>query len=116
MSRRPSQKKNNKSPKFSFRQILSFRQEVRGETTRFLIGIFLFAFAIFLTLSMISNLFTGAEDQSGVEAHQLTHATNWCGKGGAYLSYFFYEQELWYSIVLYSRVLTDNQYETYQCL
>lgn len=89
MSRRPSQKKNNKFPKFSFRQILSFRQEVRGETTRFLIGIFLFAFAIFLTLSMISNLFTGAEDQSGVEAHQLTHATNWCGKGGAYLSYFF---------------------------
>lgn len=89
MSRRPSQKKTNKSPKFSFRQILSFRQEMRGETIRFLIGIFLFAFSIFLTLSMISNLFTGAEDQSGVEAHELIHATNWCGKGGAYMAYFF---------------------------
>lgn len=89
MSRRPSQKKTKNSPKFTFKQILSFRQEMKGETTRFLIGILLFAFSIYLILCMVSNLFTGAEDQSGVEAHNLIHATNWCGKGGAYMAYFF---------------------------
>lgn len=89
MPQKATSKKTGKSQSGRIQKILSLRQKMKGETSSFLVGILFFAFAIFLLLSMISNVVTGAEDQSGVEAYDLPHAANWCGKMGAYLAYFF---------------------------
>ena len=69
------------------------REEVaeyfKRESIRFLSGFCIMILSLLLFISIISNFFTGSIDQSGVEAGNLVHAANVCGKLGAYVSHFF---------------------------
>ena len=62
---------------------------LKRESIRFLAGFCGMVCSLFILVSIISNFFTGKDDWSGVQAHNLEHANNYCGKLGAYVSYFF---------------------------
>ncbi|MCF0235964.1 MAG: DNA translocase FtsK 4TM domain-containing protein, partial [Bacteroidaceae bacterium] len=55
---------------------------------QFVVGMILLVVAVFMLLSMVSNIFTGGEDQAGVVAGQLGTASNYGGKLGAMCAYF----------------------------
>lgn len=54
----------------------------------FVVGMLLLIVAVFMLLSIISNIFTGGEDQAKVLAGQITQAANYGGKLGAITSYY----------------------------
>ncbi len=62
---------------------------LKRESIRFLAGFCGMVCSLFILVSIISNFFTGKDDWSGVQAHHIEHAYNYCGKLGAYVSYFF---------------------------
>lgn len=65
------------------------KEILQGETLRFICGLLLLIVALFMLLAFSSNFVTGAEDQSGVEAGQLTDPANYGGRVGAYVAYYF---------------------------
>ena len=68
------------------KQILLLRGYCRADNVQFIIGLFVLVISIFLLISVVSNVFTGRFDQSYVQSGTLTHAANYGGKLGAYLS------------------------------
>ena len=68
------------------KQILLLRGYCRADNVQFVIGLFVLVISIFLLISVVSNVFTGRFDQSYVQSGTLTHAANYGGKLGAYLS------------------------------
>lgn len=64
----------------------------KKESIRFLLGFSSMLLSLLLFMSIISNFFTGAADQSGVENGNLVHPANVCGKAGAYLSHYFMDE------------------------
>ena len=64
-----------------------FKDYMKADSIRFVIGLILLAVSCFLLLALVSNIFTGKLDQSGVEADNLTEAANFGGVIGAYVSY-----------------------------
>lgn len=64
----------------------------RGDYLRFGSALILLIVALFLLIAMISNIFTGGEDQSAVMAGNLSSAQNYGGILGAYASYYLMHQ------------------------
>ena len=64
----------------------------KSSSTHYIVGLFIFAFAFFAVISMLSFFFTGASDQSKVEGISFFHfghvsdIKNWAGLRGAILS------------------------------
>lgn len=66
-----------------------FKEGMNAENVRFVIGLCIMVVSFYLFICFVSNLFTGAADQSGVENGHLEHAANYGGKLGAYVSHYF---------------------------
>ena len=66
--------------------------DARRDIVRIAIAGVLLVFTLFLTIALISNIFTGAEDQSEVMAGTNFHAQNKGGLLGAYCAYFLMNQ------------------------
>jgi len=81
MAKKENQKKEN--PKKH-----TFLNFLRDEHTRIVFGVVLLAFTLYSLLSVISFLFTGANDQSALNG-ATQNFENWAGKAGAYLADFF---------------------------
>ena len=62
---------------------------MNADNVRFVIGLCLLGFSLFLLISFVSNVFTGRIDQTGVQTGNLTQAANYGGKMGAYMSNYF---------------------------
>ena len=62
---------------------------MNADNVRFVIGLCLLGFSLFLLISFVSNIFTGRIDQTGVQTDNLVHAANYGGKMGAYVSNYF---------------------------
>ena len=62
--------------------------DARRDIVRIAIAGLLLIFTLFLAIALISNIFTGAEDQSDVMAGTNFHAQNKGGLLGAYCAYF----------------------------
>lgn len=87
-----TKKKAEHKPR-SFNEAVGFTNKY-SERTDFILGIILFALAVYLMIAMISYLYTGGADQSILEnmrpgewtnSHQ--EFTNYCGSLGAIISY-----------------------------
>ncbi len=61
----------------------------KPDNVRFIAGLFILGISLFLIISLVSNIFTGRADQTYVQSGNLTHAANYGGKIGAYLSNYF---------------------------
>lgn len=61
----------------------------KPDNARFIAGLCILGISLFLIISLVSHIFTGTADQTGVQNGTLTHAANYGGKIGAYLSYYF---------------------------
>ena len=65
---------------------------IKSNSTHYILGLIIFAFAVFAVISMLSFFFTGASDQSKVEGISFFHVghvgdiKNWAGLRGAILS------------------------------
>lgn len=60
---------------------------LKSNTTHYIAGLIVFAFAFYAMLSLVSFFFTGAADQSKLESGlPIEHVDNWTGIGGAKLS------------------------------
>lgn len=70
----------------------AFRTALRGESGRFVLGFCILIVSVLLLLSFVSNVFTGHADQAGVQSGDLSHAANWGGALGAYVSYYFMDR------------------------
>ncbi len=70
----------------------AFRSALKGESGRFVLGFCILIVSVMLLLSFVSNVFTGHADQAGVQSGDLTHAANWGGALGAYVSYYFMDR------------------------
>ncbi len=68
------------------KQLFMLKSYCRADNVQFVIGLFVLVISIFLLISVVSNIFTGRFDQSYVQSGTLTHAANYGGKLGAYLS------------------------------
>jgi len=93
-----AKKKNKKyaEQKPSLAESLGFRHLFHNEKVNFIVGLLLFAAALFMLLSFVSYLTTGQHDQSLIEElrdGELMDAThkfsNMCAKIGAFTAYFF---------------------------
>lgn len=80
--KRSGQQTDNQTSVFS-----KIKQFFRNDVTLFIFGLIILMFTVYATLSMISFFFTGAADQSKIEAGDLTGVENWTGARGAWLSY-----------------------------
>ena len=61
----------------------------KPDNVRFIAGLCILGISLFLIISLVSNIFTGRADQTYVQSGNLTHAANYGGKIGAYLSNYF---------------------------
>ena len=68
------------------------REYLERDGIRFIIGLCLLIVSLYLIISFVSNVFTGRIDQSGVQNDTLTHAANYGGKLGAYISNYFMDR------------------------
>ncbi|MDR3340060.1 MAG: DNA translocase FtsK [Candidatus Symbiothrix sp.] len=65
---------------------------IKSDATHFVLGLIIFMFAVYATISIVSFFFTGAADQSKIEGLSLFHwgkisgIQNWTGTRGAILS------------------------------
>lgn len=66
-----------------------FHAYTQADNLRFVVGICVLCISVYLIISFVSNIFTGRIDQSYVLNGELTHAANYGGKLGAYLSNYF---------------------------
>ena len=62
---------------------------INADNVRFVVGLCVLGFSLFLLISFVSNIFTGRVDQTGVQTGCLAHAANYGGKMGAYVSNYF---------------------------
>ncbi|MCC9041227.1 DNA translocase FtsK [Myroides sp. M-43] len=78
--------------------------------SRFLITILLIISGIALTLSFISYLITGIEDQSNLEllGNRQVEVSNWLGKLGAYLAHVFVYQGFGLASFFFSKMLVHT--------
>lgn len=83
------QNKDKKSTKNNSPQSTEIKSYFKGDTPRFIFGLFVLAISLFMLLAFTSNFFTGTHDQSGIEAHTLSKAANYAGGAGAYTAYYF---------------------------
>jgi len=97
MAKKKSRKAVEKSP--SFMESLGFRNIFQNEKVNFIIGILLFALAIFMVLSFISYFTTGQADQGLIEElrdgemmDMKLKFGNICNKFGAFTAYYFIKQ------------------------
>ncbi len=60
-----------------------------ADNIRFIVGLCVMCISIYLIISFVSNVFTGRIDQSYVQNGELTHAANYGGRLGAYISNYF---------------------------
>lgn len=66
--------------------------EARKDFVRVGLAAILLIVCVFLTIAMVSNIFTGAEDQAGVLEKEMFKAANKAGAIGAYVSHFLMHQ------------------------
>lgn len=66
--------------------------EARRDIVRIGAAALLLIVTLFLALALVSNVFTGAEDQAGVLSGQSFHAANKAGFIGAHTAYFLMQQ------------------------
>jgi len=97
MAKKKSRKAVEKDP--SFMESLGFRNIFQNEKVNFIIGILLFALAIFMVLSFISYFTTGQADQGLIEElrdgemmDMKLKFGNICNKFGAFTAYYFIKQ------------------------
>ncbi|MDL2241687.1 DNA translocase FtsK 4TM domain-containing protein, partial [Bacteroidales bacterium OttesenSCG-928-L03] len=95
MAKRKLAPKDNKKEKEESK-LLTF---LRSNTTHYLAGIIILAFALYASISMVSFFFTGAADQSKIESGVMDHASNWTGTKGAKLSYFLMTD--WFGVSMF---------------
>lgn len=89
---KPQKKKTAKTKSSAWSEVGTledWKNWFTGEKIRFFIGLIVLVVAVFFFLSLISNLYTGAQDQAGIEHKALDAAANYGGKLGAYVSYYF---------------------------
>lgn len=60
-----------------------------ADNIRFIVGLCVMCISIYLIISFVSNVFTGRIDQLYVQNGELTHAANYGGRLGAYISNYF---------------------------
>ncbi len=82
-----SSKDKKSALKQEFREVAGV--DSRKDYVRFTIAILLMVAALFMLLSMVSNIFTGSEDQAEVLSGTVGQASNYGGKLGAYCAYYF---------------------------
>jgi len=94
MAKKKKEKKSHKHTELS--SVLGFDKIFHNERLNFILGIIIIAVALFMALSFVSYLSTGAEDQSMIEdpqegeiLNQHHEFMNTCGSFGAYTSWFF---------------------------
>ena len=97
MAKKKSRKAVEKGP--SFMESLGFKNIFQNEKVNFIIGILLFALAIFMVLSFISYFTTGQADQGLIEELREGEMMdmklkfgNICNKFGAFTAYYFIKQ------------------------
>ena len=96
MSKKKNTKAKSDKQAISITEALGIDKILNNERLNFFVGVLLFAFSIYLCMSFISYLTTGAADQSIIEelrqgeiANQHNEFANSCGSIGAYLSWYF---------------------------
>jgi S-DNA-T family DNA segregation ATPase FtsK/SpoIIIE len=78
---------------------------LKSDSTHYVVGLMLFAFAFFASLSVLSFFFTGASDQSKIDGISIFHfgkiegIQNWAGLRGAILSDILINQWFGVSII-----------------
>ena len=72
--------------KQELREVVGVQSKV--DLVRVLFGVAFALVSIFLILAIVSNCFTGSQDQAGVESGRLTQPANYAGTLGAYVSYY----------------------------
>ena len=94
MTKKKKEKKSQKHIELS--SVLGFDKIFHNERLNFILGLIIIAVALFMGLSFISYLSTGAVDQSMIEdpqegeiLNQHHEFMNTCGSLGAYTSWFF---------------------------
>ncbi len=89
---KPQKKKTSKAKASAWSELTAssdWKSWFTGEKLRFLIGLLVLVIAVFFFLSLISNLYTGGQDQADIEHRSLEMAANYGGKLGAYTAYYF---------------------------
>ena len=96
MAKKKSSKSAAEKPASSLKEALGFDKIFHNERINFVLGVFLFIIAGYLTWAFISFFTTGAADQSIIEMpregellNQNHEFQNACGSLGAYISWFF---------------------------
>ncbi|MDR3218531.1 MAG: DNA translocase FtsK [Dysgonamonadaceae bacterium] len=81
-----------KKQKNSASESSRLKQFIKSDATHFVLGLIIFMFAVYATISIVSFFFTGNDDQSKIEGLSLFHwgkvsgIQNWTGTRGAILS------------------------------
>lgn len=92
---KPKRKPAGQSAKREFKSMFmpeGLKTLYKGDTLRFVIGLFCLITALFMLLSFTSHFFTGAEEQSAIESGMDFDAENHGGKLGAYTAAYFMDQ------------------------
>lgn len=96
---RSSQKSKNKSGSSSMKRDFKslFMPEgiktlYKGETLRFILGLFCLIVALFMLLAFTSHFFTCSKEQSAIVSGIDFNAENYGGKLGAHTAYYFMDQ------------------------
>ena len=92
-------KKKKQNNNTSFMEAVGAKNLFQNEKINFILGVVVFAVAIYLILSFVSFFSTGAADQTLIESprdgemsNQNGEFANSCGSLGAYTAYFFIKQ------------------------
>lgn len=92
-------KKKKQNNNTSFMEAVGAKNLFQNEKINFMLGVVIFAVAIYLILSFVSFFSTGAADQTLIESprdgemsNQNGEFANSCGSLGAYTAYFFIKQ------------------------
>ena len=92
-------KKKKQNNNTSFMEAVGAKNLFQNEKINFILGVVIFAVAIYLILSFVSFFSTGAADQTLIESprdgeisNQNGEFANSCGSLGAYTAYFFVKQ------------------------
>ncbi len=96
MAKKKTSKSKSDNSAINISEVLGFFKIFRNERLHFFLGLLLFVISIYMALSFISFISTGAADQSAIEelrdgelANQNHEFANSCGSLGAYLSSYF---------------------------
>ena len=96
MAKKKTSKSKSDNSAINISEVLGFFKIFQNERLHFFLGLLLFVISIYMALSFISFISTGAADQSAIEelrdgelANQNHEFANSCGSLGAYLSSYF---------------------------